>query len=124
MSARQLEGLAITFSNDRDAPIVDLQPRMEVDSWRLLRTPVGTLHLVTLRRLSEQGGTVRVTTRITVVDQVAGIVTTTSGRQYALVGPPEDRQFERELLLNGAIKLGMGASVDVSVLAWDQVNIG
>lgn len=124
MSIRQLGGVAITFANDRDAPTVDEQPQVEVDSWRLLRAPEGTLHLVTLRALSEQGGTVRVTTPITVVDQEAGIVTTSSGRRYTLMGPPEDRHIERELLLTGAIRLGMGAAVDVSVLAWDQVDIG
>jgi len=54
---------------------------MEVHSWGLIRTPEGTLHLVTLRDLTEERGTVRVTSAITAVDREARIVTTSSGRQ-------------------------------------------
>lgn len=124
MNGGQNGGLAITVANDRDAPTVGEQPLVEVHSWRVLRAPERSLHLVTLTGLSEQGGTVRVTSAITAVDQDAGIVTTSSGRRYLLMGPPEDRDLQRELLRNGAVRLGMGTAVDVSVLAWDQVDIG
>lgn len=117
-------GASMMFVNERDAPIPDLQPRVEVRSWRLLRAPEGTLRLVLLAGLTEQSGTVRVTSPITAVDQDAGIVTTSSGRQYVLMGPFEDGKLERDMLLNGAVRLGLGAAVDVSVLAWDQVEIG
>ncbi|MCY4756796.1 hypothetical protein [Pelomonas aquatica] len=115
---------AIAFVNLRDAPAADAQPRMEVHSWRSIRAPAGTLHLVTLRDLTEERGTVRVTSAITAVDKEAGIVTTSSGRQYALMRPAEEREFERDLLQGGAVRLGLGDAVDVSVLAWDQVEIG
>lgn len=115
---------AIAFVNLRDAPATDAQPRMEVHSWRSIRAPAGTLHLVTLRDLTEERGTVRVTSAITAVDKEAGIVTTSSGRQYALMRPAEEREFERDLLQGGAVRLGLGDAVDVSVLAWDQVEIG
>lgn len=124
MSLSKPDQAAIAFANDRDAPPVDAQPTMEVHSWRLMRMPSGTLHLVTLRDLSNEQGIVRVTSAITAVDQAAGIVITSSGRQYALMGPPEDRDFERDLLQGGAVRLGMGDAVDVSVFAWDQVEIG
>ena len=115
---------AIAFVNLRDAPAADAQPRMEVHSWRSIRAPAGTLHLVTLRDLTEERGTVRVTSAITAVDKEAGIVTTSSGRQYALMRPAEEREFERDLLQGGAVRLGLGDAVDVSVLSWDQVEIG
>lgn len=115
---------AIAFVNLRDAPAADAQPRMEVHSWRSIRAPAGTLHLVTLRDLTEERGTVRVTSAITAVDKEAGIVTTSSGRQYALMRPAEEREFERDLLQGGAVRLGLVDAVDVSVLAWDQVEIG
>lgn len=115
---------AIAFVNLRDAPAADAQPRMEVHSWRSIRAPAGTLHLVTLRDLTEERGTVRVTSAITAVDKEAGIVTTSSGRQYALMRPAEEREFERDLLQGGAVRLGLGDAVDVSVLAWYQVEIG
>lgn len=124
MSTSQSGNVTVAFANERDAPAVAAQPRMEVHSWRLIREPSGTLHLVTLRDLTEEQGTVRVTSAITAVDQEAGIVTTSSGRQYALMGPPEERSLERDLLQGGAVRLGMGDAVDVSVLAWDQVEIG
>lgn len=122
MKAAPSGGTTITFINDRDAPTPDLQPPVDVHSWRLLRAPEGTLHLVTLSGQTEQGETVHVTTPITAVDQEAGIVTTLSGRRHALLSPPEDRDLERDLLRNGAIRLGMGGAVDVTVLAWDQLD--
>lgn len=124
MSTREPGEITLAFANERDAPQVEAQPRVEVHSWRLLRSPSGTLHLVTLRGLSEEGCTVRVTSAITAVEPAAGIVTTSSGRQYVLMCPFEEREVERDLLQRGAVRLGMGDSVDVSVFAWDQVQIG
>lgn len=124
MSTGAPSDINVTFVNERDAPAVPAQPRMEVHSWRLIRTPAGTLHLVTLRDLNDERGTVRVTSSIMSVDRVLQVVTTSSGRQYALMGPPEERDFERDLLQGGAVRLGLGDAVDVSAFAWDQVDIG
>lgn len=124
MSHREPDDSAFSFAHGRDAPPVEAQSRVEVHCWRLLRAPSGTLHLVTLRNQNEEGGTVRVTSAITAVDEAAGIVTTSSGCQYRLMAPFETRDFERGLLHRGATTLGMGDSVDVSVLAWDQVPLG
>ena len=123
MSPSEPGGVVVNFANERDAPSVEAQPLMEVYSWRLIRTPEGTLHLVTLRDLTEERGTVRVTSAITAVDREARIMTTSSGRQYALMGPAEERAFERDLLQGGAVRLGLGEAVDVSVFAWDQLDI-
>lgn len=124
MSTGSTGSVSMMFVNERDAPTADLQPRVEVRSWRLLRAPEGTLHLVLLVGLIEHGRTVRVTSPITAVDQGTGTVTTSSGRQYVLMAPFEEGELERDMLLNGAVSLGLGAAVDVSVLAWDQVEIG
>lgn len=127
MSQREPPDSAISFAHERDAPPVEAQSRVEVHCWRLLRAPSGSLHLVTLRSQNEEGGTVRavrVTSAITSVDEAAGVVMTSSGRQYRLIAPFETRDVERDLLHRGAATLGMGDSVDVSVLAWDQVHIG
>jgi hypothetical protein len=100
---------------------------MEVHSWRLLRVPAGELHLVTLRDLSDERGTVRVTSAIAAIaalDDGARVVTTSSGRKYALMGPPETREFELDLLQGGAVRLGLVDAADVSVLAWDQLDAG
>lgn len=112
----------IAFANERDAPQVEVQRRLEVHSWRLLRAPSGSLHLVTLRDASQTGATVRVTSPITVVDRASGLVTTSSGRHYVLMTAFEQRDVEVELLHRGAARLGLGDAVDVSVLAWDQVD--
>lgn len=118
-----LEPMRIAFANERDAPDIEAQPRMLVHSWRLIRTPAGALHLVTLRDLGDEQGTVRVTSAISAVDRGRVVVTTSSGRQYELVGLPEEREIEREMLRAGAVRLGMGRAVDVSVLAWDCVDL-
>jgi len=123
MSTREPGASALTFVNERDAPQVEAQPRVEVHCWRLLKASSGTLHLVTLRGLSDESATVRVTSAISAVDAAAGIVTTSTGRQYLLMGPFETRDFEVDLLHRGAVRLGMADSVDVSVFAWDQVDI-
>ncbi len=65
-----------------------------------------------------------VTSAITAVDQDAGLVTTSSGRQYLLVGPAEERPFEREVLADGAVSLGLGDAIDVTVFAWDEIHVG
>ncbi|WP_375212621.1 hypothetical protein [Aquabacterium sp.] len=122
MSVRELGDSAISFVNDRDAAAVEAQPRMEVHSWRLVRMPTGSLHLVILKDLTAERGTVRVTSAITAVDPEVRIVTTSSGRQYALMGPAEERDFELDLLHGGAVRLGLGDAVDVSVFAWDQLS--
>ena len=124
MSPGQLGGVAVLFANERDAPAVDAQPRMEVHSWRLIRVPSGELHLVMLRDLTDERGTVRVTSAIAAFDSSERVVTTSSGRQYVLTQPPEARQFERDLLQGGAVRLGMGDAVDVSMLVWDQLDVG
>jgi hypothetical protein len=124
VSPGQLGGVAVLFANERDAPAVDAQPRMEVHSWRLIRVPSGELHLVTLRDLTDERGTVRVTSAIAAFDSSERVVTTSSGRQYVLTQPPEARQFERDLLQGGAVRLGMGDAVDVSMLVWDQLDVG
>ena len=36
----------------------------------------------------------------------------------------ETREFELDLLQGGAVRLGLGDAVDVSVLAWDQLDAG
>ncbi len=124
MSPSEPGDVAVSFANERDAPSVEAEPLMEVHSWRVIRTPEGTLHLVTLRDLNEERGTVRVTSAITAVDREAQIVTTSSGRRYALMGPAEEREFERDLLQGGAVSLDLGDALDVSVFAWDQLDIG
>lgn len=124
MSRRKQSDSAFTFAKEGEPPPAKAHPSVEVHCWRLLRAPSGTLHLVTLDRQSEEGGTVRVTSAITALDEAAGIVTTSLGRQYLLMVPFEARDVERDLLHRGAATMGMGDSVDVSVLAWDQVHIG
>lgn len=114
----------LLFVGARDAPPVTRQSRVEVRSWRLIRTPEGTYHLLTLSDQWETRATVRVTSAITAVDPGAGVVTTSSGRQYVLMGPAEERPFERDVLAGGAVSLGLGDAIDVTVFAWDQIQIG
>lgn len=117
------EPMRIAVANERDAPDSEAQPRILAHSWRLIRKPAGTLHLVTLGEVSDAQEAVRVTSAISAVDRGRVIVTTSSGRQYELAGPPEEREIEREMLRAGAVRLGMGRAVDVSVLAWDCVGL-
>lgn len=109
--------------NKRDAQLFEAQPRIQVRSWRLIRTRTGALHLVVLGDLGEEPGTVRVTSRISTIDRGRVVVTTSSGHEFELIEPAEERELEREVLRSGAVRMGMGHAVDVSVLAWDLVGI-
>lgn len=102
---------------------VEERSQMTIHSWRLIRTPAGTFHLVALMDPSTERETVHVTSPIIAVDGDGRIVTTSSGDEYELIGPPEERERERDVLLSGVLELGMGEAVDVSVLAWDLVQL-
>ncbi|MEO3711346.1 hypothetical protein [Roseateles flavus] len=115
--------MSLTFANERDASDIETQPRVLVHSWRLIRTRTGTLHLVTFRDVGDEQETVCVTSAISAVERGRVAVTTSSGRMYELAGPAEEREIEREMLRAGAVRLGMGGAVDVSVLAWDLVGL-
>lgn len=63
------------------------------------------------------------TSRISTIDRGRVVVTTSSGHEFELIEPAEERELEREVLRSGAVRMGMGHAVDVSVLAWDLVGI-
>jgi len=122
MTLSRLGDFEFTVANERAAAPVEEQRRIEVDSWRVIRTPLGKAHLVILKSLSAGRGTVWVSSPISKVDSRGCVVTTSSGRQYLLTRPPEAREFERDVLHCVAAKLGMGDAVDVSVYAWDLLS--
>lgn len=122
MIPSRLGDLVLTVVNDRVAPPVEAHRHIEVHSWLVIRARSGSLHLVTLRDVSAGRGTVCVTSAISAVDSDGRVVTTSSGRRYELMGPPEARDLERDVLRCGAVSLGMGEAVDVSVFAWDLLH--
>ncbi len=93
--------MTILLGNERDAPSIDAQPQMEVYSWRMLKSTDGELHLAKLRDRDMGHGVVRLTSAIAAIDNSARVVTTSSGRQYSLLGPPESRTLEQQLLWAG-----------------------
>ncbi|RYH00012.1 MAG: hypothetical protein EON58_01825 [Alphaproteobacteria bacterium] len=122
MTSSRLGDFDFTMANERAAPPVEVQQRMEADSWRVIRAPSGQAHLVILKNLSAGRGTVYMSSPISKVDGKGCVVTTSSGRQYLLTRPPEHREFERDVIHCVAVKLGMGNAVDVSVYAWDLLR--
>lgn len=122
MTSSRLGDFDFTVTNERPAASVEEQRCIEVDSWRVIRTPSGKAHLVILRSLDAGRGTVWLSSPISKVDGQGCVVTTSSGRQYLLTRPPEARELERDVLHCVAVKLGMGDAVDVSVYAWDLLR--
>ncbi len=109
-------------SDSTESPDAEGLPRIQVQSWRLIRAPVGTLHLVTFVDAIAEQAAVRVSSAITAVHRGRVVVSTSSGSTYELAGPAEEREIEREVLRAGAVRLGMGRAVDVSLLAWDHAH--
>lgn len=111
--------LGFILVNERDVPPVEEQPDMKVHSWRLVRLPCGDRHLVTLRN----GGIARVTSAVESVDLASRTVTTTSGRLYTLLAPPEAGQPERDVLNAAAAQLlGRTDTLDVSDATREEMN--
>ncbi len=108
----------VTFVNERDAPTVADQPRVEVASWRVVRAANGDWHLLAILA----SGSLRVTSRIVNFDPVARELTTESKRAYRLLNPPEDRQLQHELLRANASRVGLGEAADISSDLWSLVK--
>jgi hypothetical protein len=109
----------LAFVNERNAPEVSDQPRVEVDSWRLVQKMNGDAHLLVLM----QGQALRVTSRIAHFDAVAAVLTTESGRGYRLLSEPEHRELQVGLLRENANRVGLGDAADISVDLWSIVSV-
>jgi hypothetical protein len=87
----------------------------------MLKSTTGELHLVTLRDREVDRGVVRLTSPIASIDHGARVATTSSGRQYLLMGPPASEALEQQVLLAGAARLGLSDANDVSAWVWSQM---
>lgn len=110
--------VGFVLANERDVPPVGEQSHMKVHCWRLVQMPSGTQHLVTLRN----AGIARVTSPIGSIDHQKRTFTTSSGRVYVVVVPPEVAELERRVLKAAAASvLGTADTLDVSDAAWAQM---
>ena len=75
----------LLLTNHRLAPSVESQPVVSIRRWRIVTTADGEEHLT---GLLENGYTWRVTSPIVEFRASPRCITTSSGRQYELVGPP------------------------------------
>ena len=107
-----------SFVNERDAPSVAEQSIVQTKSWRIVETVAGDRHLLVIL----DSGSLRVTSATTSFDAAPAVVTTSSGRKYALDGPPESRHSQLALLAANAQRVGLGDAVDVSDSIWMAVT--
>lgn len=108
----------VFFANERDAPPVAEEARVHALSWCATRVPTGDFHLLMLR----EAGVVRRTSSVKSVDPLRRIVTTSSGREYLLHGPPEDEPVTKAQLLASAAWLGLASACDASDAFWALLN--
>ena len=109
---------AFTFANERDAPPVKDQSRVEVLSWRAVETPTGELYLM----MFQEAGVVRNTSAVVSVDASRRLLTTSSGREYVLHGPPEEEAIAKQVLQANAVRIGLASARDVSDRLWHQLQ--
>lgn len=107
-----------TFANERDAPPVKDQSRVEVLSWLAVETPAGELYLMMFR----EAGVVRNTSAVVSVDASRRLLTTSSGREYVLLGPPEEEVSAKGMLQANAVRIGLASALDVSDRLWHQLQ--
>lgn len=108
---------AILFVNERDGPAVEEQPQVDVRCWRLYETNSGALHLM----MYIDAVVMRVTSEVASIYIPEGRLVTSSGRSYALLGPPEEDDTIQAALLVNAVRVGLGDVKDVSDWLWSQI---
>lgn len=107
----------LTLTNERDAPDVEQEGRVDVLSWRMYRLPMGDVHLSIWR----EGGVARVTSALASIDPGLSQVRTSSGRQYRLLAGPEAHPTTREVIEVNAARSGLAGAVDVSEEFWSNL---
>ncbi|MDG0857463.1 hypothetical protein [Roseateles puraquae] len=108
----------LTFANERDAPGVEQEERVDVMSWRMCRLPSGDVHLSIWR----EGGVARVTSALASADPAMCLVRTSSGRQYRLLAGPEVHPTNREVIEVNAARSGLSGAADISDLFWSKLS--
>lgn len=112
--------MQIQFLNERPAPDVQVQPKVQLDHWRILQRGTGTLHIVAM--LGPM--TLRVTSALAAIELAIAMVKTESGRNYHLaVAPEEDEDLRMLMELRGRHAIGT-MSADVSDAVWHAVSAG
>lgn len=108
----------LTFANDRDAPDVEQEERVEVMSWRMYLLPSGDVHL----SIWKEGGVARVTSALASADPDLSLVRTSSGRQYRLLAGPEVHPTIHEVIEVNAARSGLAGAADISDQFWSKLS--
>jgi hypothetical protein len=108
----------VLFLNERDAPSVEQQPRVNVHSWRAVKAMTGALHL----SIHLGGITLRITSPVATILLPEAIAVTSSGRAYWLNCPPETDDTLKRLILANAQRAGFPEHGDVSEELWAQIE--
>jgi hypothetical protein len=115
--------MAWLFLRTRPAPPVQLQDVTSIRQWRVVRLREGAVVLVGVVATPSNGLlTVRVSSPISVVGNLARAVQTTSGRRYSLQGPPARNARMRKLLTRWLADCGHGDAVDTTEGLWRQTE--
>lgn len=113
-----MEQPCIVLSNQRDAPSVDLQPRVRLYSWRIFEFD----QEMVLAGFLENRLTCRLTTAISKIDLVGREVTTKSGRLYELLGLPTQDESELVVIRLRLLMSIPGNGVDVTDGIWSAMR--
>lgn len=117
MKTAREEALILLYTPPRDAPPVEAQPAAYLKSWRLVQVQDDSVRLVGVT----DGNTYRLTSPVIHIDVTCRVVSTSSGRQYQLVGPPAITQQERTLIAGRIALNGLVVSDDASEALWSRM---
>lgn len=106
------------FFNERNAPSVDEQPTVILNTWRVVETAAGQ------RRILAQmpGGSFRITSPLAAFDCRRWTARTSSGRVYEFGQAPTEDEFIRAAFAANAARAGLTSATDVSLQLWAEVQ--
>lgn len=110
----------VILTNERNAPALEVQPKVRLGPWRVFRSACGDFHICA----ELAAGRLRFSSALAHMDFVAGLAVTSSGREYAFVTPPAHDPDVEEMIAAFAVSSGLHVATDVSEIWWNALIHG
>ena len=110
----------VILTNERDAPALEVQPKVRLGPWRVFRSASGDFHICA----ELEPGRLRFTSALSRMDFHAGVAITSSGREYTFLTPPARDENVQAMIATFAANSGLDVATDTSELWWKAIVDG